>query len=366
MKNKKGFTLVELLAVIVIMAILALIAIPITISIISNSRENAHKESIKTYGREIEKALVEAKIDKKNATKISELKDYIKTSGEKVKCDDDQIYINDGNNQLQANIDYDNIYLKSCYVIDDEEKPKSKKYDYIGGKLKELESDDNNQEDSGSYKEYSISDEPIQDKTNGEDYYVIADKGDYVVALKAEPLTVDEVNTYGNNQVNLFSNSSLDVVPGQALNVNGYGGMKYYSSETCGYPYVNGIIFDDSGCISDYDNSDVKNVVYNWSKNKFQNDELKEVDQYEARLLNNEDLYILYPKCDINLNFCDFDESVQKFVKLDNVVYWTMVKHSDYYVQSIGNGKVGCWLFSPFGYSGLVRPVINLRKEFIK
>ena len=44
---------------------------------------------------------------------------------------------------------------------------------------------------------YHIGDEI---KVNNIDFYVIADSPasqDYVVALKAEPLTVEEVNTYG-------------------------------------------------------------------------------------------------------------------------------------------------------------------------
>ncbi len=363
MKNKKGFTLVELLAVIVIMAILALIAIPITISIISNSRENAHKESIKTYGREIEKALVEAKIDKKNATKISELKDYIKTSGEKVKCDDDQIYINDGNNQLQANIDYDNIYLKSCYVIDDEEQPKSKKYDYIGGKLKEIKSDDNNQESSGSYREYSISDKPIQDKTNGEDYYVIADKGDYVVALKAKPLTVDEVNEYGQGHINKYLNYSTN----SAQYINGYGGMTYYSNETCGY---NGYSFNWDNCSTNYDNSDIRYVVNNWAKVKFGN-ELEEVNNYKARLLLLDELLNFYTNCDIDNdlidNRCSLEDQTFKWIYSEDYWYWTMssILDSDKEVIAIlENGYLSNTLinYNP----GVVRPVINLRKEFIK
>lgn len=44
--NKKGFTLVELLAVIVILAIIALIATPQILNIIVSSRESATSESV--------------------------------------------------------------------------------------------------------------------------------------------------------------------------------------------------------------------------------------------------------------------------------------------------------------------------------
>ena len=46
---KKGFTLVELLAVIVILAIISLIAVPIVISVINDSRDKALERSIDNY-----------------------------------------------------------------------------------------------------------------------------------------------------------------------------------------------------------------------------------------------------------------------------------------------------------------------------
>ena len=46
---KKGFTLVELLAVIVILAIIALIAVPIVLGIINDSKKSSEKESVKLY-----------------------------------------------------------------------------------------------------------------------------------------------------------------------------------------------------------------------------------------------------------------------------------------------------------------------------
>jgi len=41
--NKKGFTLVELLAVIVILAIIALIAVPITLNVLEDSKKSSIK-----------------------------------------------------------------------------------------------------------------------------------------------------------------------------------------------------------------------------------------------------------------------------------------------------------------------------------
>ena len=54
--NKKGFTLVELLAVIVILAIIALIATPIILNVIDDAKTNAAKNSAYGYIDALEKA----------------------------------------------------------------------------------------------------------------------------------------------------------------------------------------------------------------------------------------------------------------------------------------------------------------------
>ena len=52
--NKKGLTLIELLAVIVILAIIALIATPIVTNIINDARKEAAKDSTYEYVKAIE------------------------------------------------------------------------------------------------------------------------------------------------------------------------------------------------------------------------------------------------------------------------------------------------------------------------
>lgn len=54
--NKKGFTLVELLAVIVILAIIALIATPIILNVIDDAKTNSAKNSAYGYIDAVEKA----------------------------------------------------------------------------------------------------------------------------------------------------------------------------------------------------------------------------------------------------------------------------------------------------------------------
>lgn len=58
--NKKGFTLVELLAVIVILAIIALIATSIVINVVNESREKANLRSIESYAKAYETAYYQA------------------------------------------------------------------------------------------------------------------------------------------------------------------------------------------------------------------------------------------------------------------------------------------------------------------
>ena len=112
-----------------------------------------------------------------------------------------------------------------------------------------------------TYTAYSIGDEVTY---NNVDYCVIKDSGaneSTVTLLKAEPLTVAEVNQYGgvgtaNNHVNMYNASSEDSYYQTAQNVNGYGGIAFYSSETC-KQY-------GSDCTTDYAQSEINYVVDAW------------------------------------------------------------------------------------------------------
>ena len=56
--KQKGFTLVELLAVIVILAVIALIATPQVLSMIESSRKGAAESSVISYVVAVEKTIV--------------------------------------------------------------------------------------------------------------------------------------------------------------------------------------------------------------------------------------------------------------------------------------------------------------------
>ena len=220
------------------MAIIALIVTPLVLNIVRKAKDSANKRSVDAYGKSIDLAVAAYLMDTGDfPTSVDQL--TIEYSGKEVVC---------GVSLLNED---SSVYLSECTVGGVEVKDSSTEdgwYHY--GKL-----------DKVVYQTYSIGDEVTY---NGMNFYVIADSdenSDSVTMLKAEPLTVDEVNTYGVGHVNRYTSSSV----GTATNQNGYGGMTYYSSETCGY--VNSSWVYD-GCTTDYAQSEVKYAVDAWAKDK--------------------------------------------------------------------------------------------------
>ena len=161
-RKKKGFTLIELIAVLVIMAILALIVTPLVMNIIRKARISADERSVDVYGRSIELAIASYLLDTgKFSTEISDF--TIEYSGDKVSCETTQI-----------NPD-SSVYLAGCKV-------KNRNVEgYTYGNDKQP-------------KAYTIGNQVTY---NGVSYYVIKNSeanDSTVTLLKAEPLTVDEVN----------------------------------------------------------------------------------------------------------------------------------------------------------------------------
>lgn len=79
LKNKKGFTLVELMVVVAILGILVAIAVPVYSNVTANAAEKACASNIRT----IESAIVMAQADQKvinNGADISVLSEYLKTT----------------------------------------------------------------------------------------------------------------------------------------------------------------------------------------------------------------------------------------------------------------------------------------------
>ena len=227
MKKNKAFTLIELIAVLVLMAILALIVTPLVMNIIRKARTAADKRSIDAYGRSIEIAIAGYLLDNGTfPTSIDEL--TIEYIGDQVVCE-----------TIQLNSD-SSVYLAGCKV---------------GGRT--VENYIYGTEETITYDAYEVGDEISY---NNVDYYVIKatdETESTVTLLKAEPLTTSEVNEYGAGHINRYTYESV----GTAYNQNGYGGIAYYSNETCGY--VNNTYVRD-GCKTEYESSDIKYVVDAW------------------------------------------------------------------------------------------------------
>ena len=165
MVKKKGFTLIELVAVLVIMAIIALIVTPLVMSIIRKAKLSADKRSIDAYGRSIELAIAGYLMDNGSfPTSIEQL--TIEYSGDEVVC-------------TTTNLNSDSsVYLAGCTVAGRSVEG------YTYGKEEKLP------------VAYSVGDEVTY---NGVDYYVIENSGtteSTVTLLKAEPLTTAEVNQF--------------------------------------------------------------------------------------------------------------------------------------------------------------------------
>ena len=166
-RKKKGFTLIELIAVLVIMAILALIVTPLVMNIIRKARISADERSVDVYGRSIELAIAGYLQDTgKFPTNVEQL--TIEYSGNQVVCSTTQI-----------NTD-SSVYLAGCRVAG------KSTGDYTYGEDKTLP--------APTYATYQVGDQVTYNSIN---YYVIKDSDtteESVTLLKAEPLTTAEVN----------------------------------------------------------------------------------------------------------------------------------------------------------------------------
>ena len=325
-KKGKGFTLIELIAVLVIMAILALIVTPLVMSIIRRARISADKRSVDAYGRSIELAIASYLLDTgKFPTEVSQL--TIEYSGDTVTCETTQI-----------NPD-SSVYLAECKV-------KNRNVEgYTYGKDKQP-------------KTYSIGDEVTY---NGVDYYVIKDSGtkeSIVTLLKAEPLTVDEVNQYGTGHINRYTEPEFGSL-GTVYNKNGYGGMTYYTSETCGY--VNDA-WVDIGCTTNYAASEVKYAVDAWKN-------AQAPLATEARLITIDEI--------IALGYEYFDNgSLRTYKKTQSTPSWLYNEDYSYSTMSLNfDSTSGIWFvrsdgeLDSFGvddsFDRVVRPVIVLDKSLL-
>ena len=329
-EKRRGFTLIELVAVLVIMAILALIVTPLVMNIIRKARIAADKRSVDAYGRSIELAIAGYLLDNgKFPTEVSQL--TIEYSGDTVSCETTQI-----------NPD-SSVYLAGCKV-----------------KNRNVEGYEYGTDKSPSYTPYTIGN---QVSYNGVSYYVIKNSGvkeSTVTLLKAEPLSVGDVNLYGSGHINKYTYESI----GTAYNNNGYGGVAYFTSETCGYVNQE---FVYSGCTINYNNSDVKFIVDAWSQAKIP------IGLKEARLITYEELMdnLGYNKSTFDVSkYVVNAEYTPSWVYNYNYHYWYTMSAKDdsmsiLWVESGSGWLQGHSVGSYDSFYGLIRPVIVLDKSVL-
>ena len=103
--RKRGFTLIELIAVLVIMAIIALIVTPLVMNIIRKAKISARKRSVDAYGRSVELAIASYLMDKGTFPTNEQLPNLqVEYSGSTVVCN------------VMAMKENGGLYLSECKV----------------------------------------------------------------------------------------------------------------------------------------------------------------------------------------------------------------------------------------------------------
>ena len=403
MKNKKGFTLIELIAVLVILAILALIVTPLVMNIIRKARVSADKRSVDAYGRSVELAIATHLLD--TGTFPTDLKNLnVEYTGKTVSCNIMQmkenggIYLSEctvgtkavkdsstedgyyhyGTRDL-TNEEYIDMYgkslekaLKEYYDINNSYPSDYKvlTLDYSGKNVicntkinydgtvyltncnvDGLNITDTNNKD-GYYhygkNEYSVGDEVIY---NGMNFYVISQSsdGEKITLLKGEPLKYEEVQLYSNSTEFGTENN------------NGYGVMYYASNND-----------------SRYINSYIKIVVENWSTaNINSRDLIEDYTGYSARLLTLDEMVS-------DLGYVEGYKATTYNITADTTPLWVYNNQYSYWTMSQGNdSSTEVWAVGTSGVLGstrvatswtviygspsrkAVRPVITISKSSI-
>ena len=256
MKKRKGFTLIEVIAVLVILSIIFLIVTPLVMNIIRKSKDSANKRSIDAYGRSVEYAVATYMLDDTEfPTSFDDIS--IEYRGSKVEC--------------AVNIvNYDgSVFLDKCAVngkLIKDSKFNSGYYQY--GKdtnnymftlYKDVTEVINNTSGSGSAynntnsTSSNVSSNPSGNSNletvtyNGISYYRLPNisvKAGYVALISEEPLSYEDTLNYAGN------------IP--VANVNGFGVVAYYTSDTCNQS-------NTEGCKTDYASSNVKAIIDAWA-----------------------------------------------------------------------------------------------------
>lgn len=89
LKHRKGFTLVELLAVIVVLGIISVIGYSVVGNVISGAQESADKENVRSFAKSVQLGLVTAQLNGDSVSDVLDktwLEQYAKKTGNEVEC----------------------------------------------------------------------------------------------------------------------------------------------------------------------------------------------------------------------------------------------------------------------------------------
>ena len=253
MKKKRGFTLIEVIAVLVVISIITLIVTPLVMNIIRKARNSADKRSIDIYGRTIEIAAVAYMLDDTEfPTSFSDLD--IEYTGSNVEC--------------AVNIvNYDgSVFLDKCAVngrLIKDSKFASGYYQFgkdTGNYMFTLYKDitevvNNTSNGSGSITNGSNSSTSSSTSSNmlgtvtynGGTYYRLTNVNvnvGYVALTTEKPLSYEDTVKYAGD------------IP--VANIEGYGFVAYYSSDTCNAS-------NNTECKTDYASSNAKIIIDAWA-----------------------------------------------------------------------------------------------------
>ena len=299
-KRMKGFTLIELIAVLVIMAIIALIVTPLVMNIIRKARISADKRSIDAYGRSIELAIAGYLLDNgKFPTDISQL--TIEYSGNEVVCSTTQI-----------NTD-SSVYLAGCTV----DGRGVENYTY--GKY-----------ETSTYTAYQVGDHVSY---NGVTYYVIEDSD----------TTNDTVKLLKENALLKTERDDLNLTDIDISEFDGYGKVQYGSS-------------------TDYSTSTVKQVVDAWKNSAVKSGDTAIARLITFDELLPELGYDWSITSAGAGEYPSVNENVPAWVYNSNYWYWTMSQKADSSTVWNVNNDGGLNSNNP-SFSSVVRPVLELSKS---
>lgn len=328
MKKNKGFTIIELIVVLVILAVIFLITVPIVLNIIDKTTISSRKRSVDGYGKAIELAQSTYKLENGFYTyNFDELN--VKYTGTDIECE--EIVLNENGSVFLSKCKIDDEYIEDEDTIDGY-------YQY--GRV---------------IYEYNVGDLITY---NNVDYYVIRNSeksSKYITLLKAEPITTKEAK---------------EIIPSTELKdtiiisqSDKYLSMQYLYHEQC---ISAG---DTSGCTNDYAVSSIKQVVDVWTNyytNEF--DLVKDELGYKSRLITFEELAgdLGYKKT-VSMGYESYNiddaNAMYEILKTSNQ-FFTMSSYEDssYDVWTVGGGSLGSTMVANKYY---VRPVINVKKEVI-